>query len=161
MSDDRPVLSEAALQALREELDRLKTVEREKMSRRLLEARELGDVTDSAEFESAKQDQALLEGRIQKLEALLRDAVVRESPVDLSVVSEGVAVTVKDADDPTFTDSFVVATSEERAGGARVLSPKSPLGTALLGKRVGETVTYKAPGGTFTYEVVSIEEAPA
>lgn len=160
MSDEQPVLSQGALEALQQELEELKTEGRDQMSQRLLEARELGDVSDNAEFESAKHDQALLEGRIRKLEGLLKDAIVREAPQDLSVVSEGVAVTVRDADDPDFTDTFVVANSEERAGGTRVLSPQSPLGKAVFGKAIGDQVSYEAPGGTFTYEIISIEEAP-
>ncbi len=74
-------------------------------------------------------------------------------------MASGVRVTVRDTSDPDFQDSFVVAESEERVTGARVLSPKSPLGQALMGKRVGDTVTYEAPGGRFTYEIVSLEPA--
>lgn len=156
---ERPVLSRSALDALRNELDGLKTDGRKLMSERLKAARELGDITDNAAFESAKHDQALLEGRIAKLEVLLKEAVVRDRPADASVVASGVLVTVRDATDPSFEDSFVVAESEERVTGARVLSPKSPLGQALMGKGVGETVTYEAPGGRFTYEIVSLEPA--
>lgn len=156
---ERPVFSRSALEALRVELTDLKTEGRTRMSERLRAARELGDVTDNAAFESAKHDQALLEGRIAKLEVLLKEAVVRDVPADASVVGTGVVVTVRDAADPSFVDSFVVAEPEERVTGARVLSPKSPLGQALMGKRVGDSVTYEAPGGRFTYEIVSLEPA--
>lgn len=156
---ERPVLSQSAIDALREELEQLKTEGREKMSRRLLEARELGDISENAEYESAKQDQALLEGRIAKLENLLRNAVVRETVEDATVAVPGVKVTVRDTGDPDFVDEYLIAESEERASGARVLSPRSPLGQALLGKSVGERVTYHAPGGTFTYEIVALEPA--
>ena len=154
---ERPVLSRSAIDALRVELEQLKTEGRRRMSERLLAARELGDVTDNAEFESAKQDQALLEGRIAKLETLLKHALVRETPADASAVAPGVVVTVRDADSPEFEDSFLVAESEERVTGVRVLSPNSPLGQALIGRRVGDRVTYEAPGGTFTYEIVSLQ----
>lgn len=160
MPDDRPALSQSAIDALREELDHLKSDARMKMSERLLAAREHGDVSDNAEFESAKQDQALLEGRIARIETLLKEAVVRETPTDTSVVGSGVVVTVRDVDDPEFEDTFVIAESEERITGARVLSPRSPLGIALLGRSVGDKVTYQAPAGVFTYEVVKIEPAP-
>jgi transcription elongation factor GreA len=155
--DERPTLSRSALDALQAELEGLKTDGRQKISQRLLEARELGDVTDNAAFETAKHDQALLEGRIARLEKLVKDAVVRDTPVDSNVVIPGVAVTVRDTNDPSIEDSFVVAESEERVTGARVLSPRSPLGQALLGKRVGDQVTYDAPGGTFTYEIVGLQ----
>ena len=156
---ERPVLSQPAIDALRIELDELKGNGRQKMSERLKAARELGDITDNAAFESAKHDQGMLEGRIAKLEQLLKEAVVRDTPADASVVGSGVLVTVRDPGDPSFQDSFVVAESEERVTGARVLSPKSPLGQALMGRRVGDTVTYEAPGGTFAYEIVSLEPA--
>jgi transcription elongation factor GreA len=157
----RPVLSRSALDALRVELEDLKTNGRQKMSERLKAARELGDVTDNAAFEMAKSDQAMLEGRIMKLEALLKEAVVRDQPADISAVGPGVVVTVRDCADASAEDSFVVAESEERVTGARVLSPRSPLGQALLGKRIGERVTYDAPGGTFTYEIVSLQAQQA
>lgn len=156
-NEERPTLSRPALEALQSELDVLKGEGRAKMSARLLEARELGDVTDNAAFESAKHDQALLEGRIARLEKLVKDAVVRDAPVQSSVVVPGVAVTVRDTEDPSNEDSFVVAESEERVTGARVLSPRSPLGQALLGKRIGDRVTYEAPGGTFSYEIVGLK----
>jgi transcription elongation factor GreA len=64
---------------------------------------------------------------------------------------------VKDVDDENIVDSFILAEPEERVTGARVLSPRSPLGQALMDHKVGDRVTYEAPGGTFTYEVVAIE----
>ena len=154
---ERPVLSQSALDALRAELEELKSDGRTRMGERLKTAIELGDITDNAAYEAAKQDQAMLEGRIAKLETLLREAVVRDRLADTSVVGQGVVVTVRDCVDQDIEDSFVVAESEERVTGARVLSPRSPLGQALLGKRVGERVTYEAPGGTFTYEIVSLQ----
>jgi transcription elongation factor GreA len=151
--NERPVLSQTAIDALRVELDGLKTEGRTKISERLKSAIELGDISDNAAYETAKQDQAMLEGRIAKLESLLKEAVVRDKPADSSTVAQGVVVTVRDGE---IEDSFVVAEPEERITGARVLSPRSPLGQALLGKRIGDRVTYEAPGGTFTYEIVSL-----
>lgn len=156
---EQPVLSAEAIKQLQAELDELKTSGREKMTDQIRQARELGDVTDNAAYETAKQDQALLEGRIARLEDVLKTAVVRESVGPSDTVAPGLVVTVKDVDDESVVDSFVLAEPEERVTGARVLSPRSPLGQALLDRRVGDQVTYEAPGGTFTYEVVSIEPA--
>lgn len=156
---ERPTLSRTALEALQTELEELKTSGRDRISARLLEARELGDVSDNAAFETAKHDQALLEGRIARLEQVVKEAVIRDAPVESSVVVSGVHITVRDTGDPSIEDSFVVAESEERVTGARVLSPRSPLGQALLGKRVGDQVTYEAPGGTFTYEIIELRPA--
>jgi transcription elongation factor GreA len=154
---ERPALSAPALEALKAELEELRTNGRDRLADQIRQARELGDVTDNAAFEAAKHDQAMLEGRIARLEKLVKEAVVRETPVDASVVTPGLTVTVRDTQDPSIEDTFIVAESEERVTGARVLSPRSPLGQALLGKRVGDRVSYDAPGGTFTYEVVSLE----
>lgn len=158
-TDDRPILSQPAIEALQQELDHLVDQGRREMSERLLAARELGDVSENSEFESAKQDQALLEGRIAKLQTLLKTAIVREVPTDASQVAVGIVVTVRDAEDPSFEDTYLIAESEERVTGAKVLSPKSPLGQALMGKGVGDKVTYAAPGGKFTYEIVELRPA--
>jgi transcription elongation factor GreA len=156
METSEQFLSGPAIEALRAELEELKTTGREKMSSQIRQARDLGDVSDNAAYETAKQDQAMLEGRIARLEELLKNAVVRETPTHSEVVTPGIVVTVRDVDESSSEDSFMLAEPEERVTGARVLSPRSPLGQALLGKRVGDRVTYEAPGGTFTYEVVSL-----
>jgi transcription elongation factor GreA len=153
---ESPVLSADAIEALKAELEDLKTEGRARMVEQIRQARDLGDITDNAAYETAKQDQALLEGRIARLEELLKNAVVRDTPTDSSVVTPGIVVTVRDTEDSSIEDSYMVAEPEERVTGARVLSPRSPLGQALLGKRVGDQVTYEAPGGTFTYEIVKL-----
>lgn len=157
--DDTRQLSQIALDALQKELEDLQTNGRQKMSERLLAARELGDISENSEFESAKQDQAMLEGRIAEIRNVLKTSSVREAPTDTSHVTIGLIVTVRDVGDPSFEDTFMVAEAEERVTGARVLSPKSPLGQALLGKKIGDHVTYAAPGGEFTYEIVKLTPA--
>jgi transcription elongation factor GreA len=156
---EQPVLSAEALDALRLELEELKTNGREKMTAQIRQARDLGDITDNAAYETAKQDQAMLEGRIARLEELVKSAVVREGTITSNVVTPGHIVTVRDVDDANITDTFMLAEPEERVTGARVLSPRSPLGQALLGSKVGDRVTYEAPGGTFTYEIVGLESS--
>lgn len=156
---EQPILSADALEALNKELEELKTVGRPKNIEQIRQARELGDVTDNAAYETAKQDQALLEGRIARLEDLVKTAVVRVGKVVSDVVTNGIVVTVRDVDDPAVEDSFMIAEPEERVTGARVLSPRSPLGVALMDKKVGDRVTFEAPGGTFTYEIVSLESS--
>src|SRR5687768_11104555 len=156
--EEPQALSQAAIDALKVELEELRTEGRRKMSERLLSARELGDISENSEYESAKQDQAFMEGRIAKLENLLKHSVVRSTLTEANSVVVGVVVTVRDPE-ADLEAGFLVADSVERVTGVRVLSPTSPLGTALLGRRVGDKVTYKAPGGTFTYEVVSLKPA--
>ncbi len=156
---DQPILSADAVHRLKAELEELKTTGRERNIEQIRQARDLGDVTDNAAFETAKQDQAMLEGRIARLEEIVKTAVVREGQVESDVVTQGIIVTVRDVDDPSITDAFMIAEPEERVTGARVLSPRSPLGEALMEKKVGDRVTYDAPGGKFTYEIVSLEPA--
>jgi transcription elongation factor GreA len=159
VTGEQPVLSAEAIAQLQVELEELKGPGREKMTDQIRQARELGDVTDNAAYETAKQDQALLEGRIARLEDVLKNAVVREATGPSDTVYPGLVITVRDVEDAEIVDSFVLAEPEERVTGARVLSPRSPLGQALLDHKVGDRVTYEAPGGTFTYEVVAIEPA--
>src|SRR5688500_8039230 len=148
VTGEQPVLSAEAIAQLQIELDELKSSGREKMTAQIRQARELGDVTDNAAYETAKQDQALLEGRIARLEDVLKTAVVRQRTGPSDKVSPGLVVTVKDVDDENIVDSFILAEPEERVTGARVLSPRSPLGQALMDDKVGDRVTYEAPGGT-------------
>lgn len=157
--NEQPILSADAIEKLKAELEELKTTGREKNIEQIRQARDLGDVTDNAAFETAKQDQAMLEGRIARLEEIVKTAVVRDENIASDVVAQGIVVTVRDVDDPSVEDAFMIAEPEERVTGARVLSPRSPLGEALMAKRVGDRVTYEAPGGTFTYEIVSLEPA--
>ena len=91
---DQQFLSAEAITALQSELEELKTTGREKMVEQIRQARDLGDITDNAAYETAKQDQALLEGRIARLEELVKNAVVREGKVESDVVTAGIVVTV-------------------------------------------------------------------
>lgn len=158
-TSEQPVLSAEAIETLKAELEELKGNGRTNNIEQIRQARDLGDVTDNAAYETAKQDQAMLEGRIARLEELVKTAVVRDGVVSTGVVAAGLVVKVRDVDDDSIEDEFILAEPEERVTGARVLSPRSPLGQALLGKKVGDRVSYEAPGGTFTYEVVSLESS--
>lgn len=152
-----PQLSAAAHAKLTEELEHLKTTGRQQMSERLLAARELGDISENSEYETAKNDQGLMEGRIAELEHLLQHAEIRESRVESDTVQLGMVVTVRDTQDPDFVDTLLVADAAERASGARVISPTSPLGSALLGKSVGATVEFEAPRGKCSFEIIELK----
>jgi transcription elongation factor GreA len=144
---------------MRKELEQLKTEGRRAMSDRLLHARELGDIRENAEYDAAKNEQGLMEARIRNLEHMLKDPEILEVG-DADEVSPGSLVTLRPVDDAADEDveTYLVALSrEERAPGVRTVTSDSPLGSALLGKRVGDRVTYEAPGGTFAYEVLGFE----
>jgi len=143
---------------LRKELVRLQTEGREHIAERLLHARELGDISENAEYESAKHEQALMEGRIRELQHRLSDPEIVEAAAG-DAAEPGTLVTVRplDEDDPENEMYLLAHAPEERASGARTVTVASPFGAALSGSRIGDRVRYDAPGGTFTYEVVAIE----
>jgi transcription elongation factor GreA len=144
---------------LRKELEQMRTEGRTKMGERLLHARELGDIRENAEYDAAKDAQGLMEARIRDLERMLKDPDIIEASVDADQVEPGALVTIRPVDDPDPQDEtyLVALSSEERAPGVRTVTASSPLGAVLLGGRSGDRVTYEAPGGMFTYEIVSFE----
>jgi transcription elongation factor GreA len=143
---------------MRKQLEDLKTAGRTTMAERLLRAREHGDIRENAEYDAAKNEQGLMEARIRDLERKLSDPDIVEAAGGDNV-SPGCLVTVRAADDPEPEDEvyLVAHSAEERAPGVRTVTESSPLGQALLGSRVGDHVSYEAPGGRFTYEVVGFE----
>jgi transcription elongation factor GreA len=145
---------------IRRELEGLRTEGRTKMAERLLHAREFGDISENAEYDAAKNEQGLMEARIRQLEQLLRDPDIVEAS-EGDEVGPGTLVTVRPVDDGTDEDdeeTYLVALSaEERAPGVRTVTANSPFGSALLGKKAGDRLSYEAPGGTFAYQVVRFE----
>jgi transcription elongation factor GreA len=142
---------------LRKELEELRTDGRRRVSERLLVAREHGDIRENADYDAAKNDQGLMEARIRDLEHWLKDPDIIEA-IESDELGPGTLVTLRlleDVDDAEEETYLLALSAEERAPGVRTVTSNSPLGSALMGRRVGERVTYEAPGGVFTYEVVS------
>lgn len=155
--DEEPVLTPAAQERLKAELQELTTVGRRDVAARLRRARELGDIQENSEYHATKEEQGLMEARIRKLEWTLKHAQVLEAPVEANEVVPGVIVIVQPAGADAGEEAYLIAASpEERARGARTVTVKSPLGSVLVGKRPGDRVSYEAPGGSFTYEVVAV-----
>lgn len=153
MSDD-VWLSQSAHDRLSEELQRLRTDGRRRASAAIEEARAHGDLRENAEYHSAKEEQGKMEARIRQLEQMLRDAKVGEPPTG-DVVSAGSVVTT--VDDDGDESQFLLGSREDRPPGLSVVSAQSPLGQALLGKRVGDTVSYSAPAGKFEVRITKVE----
>ncbi len=153
MTDESTWLTPDAHQKLTEELERLKTEGRTEIEARIAEARSHGDLRENADYDAAKNDQGMLEARIRQIQALLDRAEVRQASDD-GTVQIGSVVTV---DDDGEEISYFVATPENKVPGMALASPDGPLGSALLGARVGDEVTYSAPGGTFSVKVTAIE----
>jgi transcription elongation factor GreA len=152
------VLTKDAHERLLSELEDLRTRGRDDMAERLERAREHGDIRENAEYDAAKDAQGLMEARIRELEQLLKDPDIVEGPVDAETAAPGVLVTVKplEDDDEEHEVYLLAASKEERAEGARTVSLSSPFGEALMGKTIGDVVEYAAPGGRFSYEIVSL-----
>lgn len=142
---------------MREELEDLTGPGRDEMAVRLLRARELGDLKENAEYHSAKDAQGLMEARIRNLQHTINNAVVREVSTTAEKVSSGLIVSIKDdfgVEDYLFADSM-----EERVQGVTTVTPASPMGRALAGKRLGETIEVQAPRGSFEVEIVGLRPA--
>jgi transcription elongation factor GreA len=150
-------LTRDAYERLRDELERLRTEGRKETADRLQRAREHGDIRENAEFDAAKDAQGLMEARIRELERLLKDPALAEGPVPGDEAIPGVVVTVHLEDDDEEETYLLAASKEERLDGVRTVTADSPLGAALLGRRVGDRVSYQAPGGTFACEIVRME----
>lgn len=151
--DQTTFLTPAAFEKLKEELEYLLTEGRRKIEERIAEARSHGDLRENADYDAAKNDQGMMEARIRQLKHILENAEVREV-ADTGVVEVGSVVTVVDGDGDEL--EYFVAPQENKAPGLLLASPTSPLGKALLGARVGDQVTYQAPGGEFTVTVEAV-----
>ena len=150
-------LSRGAYDRLRSELTDLETRGRVDIARVIERARELGDLSENADYHAAKDDQGRMEARIRQLQAILEHAVVLEDEPAASdgVVATGSVVTLRyEGDDDT--ERYLIGSIEERREDLSVISPNSPLGQALLGRSPGDTVAYEAPSGTLRVDLVAV-----
>lgn len=149
-------MSEEGLKKLETELENLKTVKRHEVSERIKTAREFGDISENSEYEDAKNEQAFVEGRIQTLEKMLRQAkVVDNHNVDPNAVHIGSVVTVKDLEED-FEEEYTLVGAAEADPNKNHISNESPVGKALMGARVGQIVEVSAPVGKIRMQIVKI-----
>ena len=150
-------VTEAGYTALNDELKDLKSVQRPDVIRAIAEAREHGDLSENAEYHSARERQSFIEGRIKELEGLIsRAEVIDPTKLTGSSVKFGATITVADEDtDEEKTYQIVGETEADIAIGK--LNIKSPLARALIGKEEGDSVEVMTPGGGKSYEIVSVE----
>lgn len=150
-------ITRRGLDKLQDELNHLITVEREDVKKAIQEARALGDLKENAEYHSAKEKQALLEGRIAHLQAVVaRSTVVDTAAIENDKIVFGATVTLYDANkDSSFT--YQLVGEEESDMDKGLVSYSSPLGRALIGKEEGDSVVVKAPKGDIEYEIESFE----
>lgn len=148
-------LTSEGYKKLEEELNHLRNVRRQEVAKRLREAMEGGELIDNAEYEAAKNEQAFVEGRILELEHLLAQAQVIEHTKDSEVVEIGSTVVVREGNRKPETYKIVGAAEANPKQG--LISNESPLGKALLKKRVGDIVEVNAPDGVLRFRVVEIK----
>jgi len=148
-------LSQAAFDRLKAEYDELTTIGRVEIARKIETARELGDLSENGDYHAAKEEQGKMEGRIAHLAQMIENAEIVEDTGGGDAVSAGSVVAIRyEGDDDV--ERYLVGSIEERHDDLDVISPSSPMGSALIGARAGDTVNYEAPGGTLAVEVVEI-----
>jgi transcription elongation factor GreA len=159
LNDKEIVLTRDGLKKLEDELDELKTVHRKEVNERIRQAKEFGDISENAEYEDAKQEQAFVEGRILKLEGMIRNArIIDQSDYVADEVHLGAIVKVVEVSAKTAHEFTIVGSAEADPKNAR-LSNESPLGRALMGRKAGETVDVTTPRGQMKYRIDGINKA--
>lgn len=154
---DREVLLTAeGLRRLEQELDELKGPKRREVAERIKVAREFGDLSENAEYEAAKNEQAFVEGRIMDLENLLRNArIVQDSDVDPRRVNLGTTVTLRDMESGELEEYTIVGSTEADPLQNRI-SYECPIGKAVFGQVTGSVVDVRLPGGQARYQIVAL-----
>lgn len=155
MNNRQNYLTEVGAEKLRQELAYLKGEKRAELARRLRTAIQQGDLSENADYIGTKEEQSFVEGRILELEQILKDAVIIEENHRRDVVDIGSRVTIQEADFAPET-YHLVGPNEANPQEGRI-SHESPIGRALLGKRVNDSVQVKVPNGTLDLKIVSIE----
>ena len=149
-------LTEEGEARLREELNQLEGPARLELARRLREAIQMGDLSENADYIAAKEDQGFLEGRIQELKYILGNVTrIEKNGQGFDQVAVGATVTIQEGTYPEEV-YYVVGSKEADPGNGRI-SNESPIGKALLGKKVGDIVDAETPGGTIQFKIINIE----
>ena len=156
MSEKKVVLTYEGLKRLEEELEELKVVRRKEVAEKIKEARGQGDLSENAEYDSAKEEQAEIEARIVVLEKMLRNAdVIDDEEVRSDIISIGCTVTLLDLEFEEEMEYSIVGSAEADPMNFKI-SNESPVGSALLGKKVGDVVEVAVRSGVSKFEVLEI-----
>jgi len=153
------ILTKEGYNALKKEIEELSTTRRREVAERIKIAREFGDIAENAEYDAAKNEQAMLEARIAKLEERLAAArVIEKRDILKDVVSVGSTVRLRDVDAKQTVEYRIVGSAEANPAELK-LSNESPVGKAILGHKKGETVEVATPRGSMKYKVLEIKAA--
>lgn len=155
---EQPIpVTEEGYKMYQEKLQRLKTVDRSAVAERIRQAKEFGDISDNAEYETAKSDQAFIEGEIIQLERLLlRAKIIDRNELSNDQVSIGSTVELRDENSKDSYTLTLVGTNEANIEKGRI-SNESPVGAAILDKKLNEKVEVKTPKGLAKFKIVKIE----
>ena len=153
------ILTKEGYQKLRKEIEDLSTTRRREIAERIKLAREFGDIAENAEYDAAKNEQAMLEARIAKLEERLASArVIEKREISKDVVSVGSTVRLRDVDAKQTVEYRIVGSAEANPAELK-LSNESPVGKAIMGHKKGETVEVATPRGSLKYKILEIKAA--
>jgi len=159
MEEKKNLLTFTGLKKLEEELHDLKVVKRKEVAQKIKEAREQGDLSENAEYDAAKDEQRDIEARIEEIEKILKNAeVVDEDEVDLDQISVGCKVKVYDVEFEEEMEFKLVGSSESNSLQGKI-SNESPVGMALMGAKVGDTVNVETQAGLIQYKVLEIQRS--
>jgi transcription elongation factor GreA len=155
----RNLLTYEGLKELEQELEKLKLVKRKEVASKIKEAREQGDLSENAEYDAAKDEQRDIESRIEEIEQILLNVeIVVEEEVDFNQINVGCHVKVYDVTSDKEVDFKIVGSTEANSLGGKI-SNESPVGQALLGKKIGELVSVDTQAGNVQYKVLDIGRA--
>ena len=154
MEGKKFLITEEGLSNLKSELDYLLSVRREEVAEKIKQAREMGNTENNAEYEDAKNDQAFVEGRILMLENIVRNATIIESPVLADTIEIGNKVLIQNIDGKI--DQFTIVGSTEANPMEGKISNESPVGQAILGKKIGDEVEVHTPAGVLKLSIMDI-----
>jgi len=153
MNSKPTYISKDGLEKVRAELEEMVSIRRPEIAQRIHDAKEHGDLSENAEYEDAKNEQAFVEGRIQTLEALIKNATLIDEHHSNDHVQIGSTVKV---DGPDGSQTFTIVGSTEAKPTEGRISNESPVGNALLGRKKGDNVTVQVPAGDIAYKIISI-----
>lgn len=147
-------ITEAGLEKLKDELNQLSTIRRAEVAEKIKRAREVGGTENNAEYDEAKNEQAFVEGRILVLENTVRNATIIENPRQPGVVELGDTVLIQNQDGKI--DQFTIVGSAEADPLDGKISEESPVGRALLGKKIGDQLNVKTPAGLLKLQILEV-----
>lgn len=159
MAEKKNILTYEGLKLLEEEVQDLKVNKRREVAQKIKEAREQGDLSENAEYDAAKDEQRDIEARIEEIDKILKNAeVVIEDEVDLNKINIGCRVKIMDLEYDDILDYKLVGSTEANSLKGKI-SNESPVGRALIGKQIGDTIEVETQAGTIKYKILEIQRS--